>query len=126
MFEVRIATAPEALELMKDGWPTRVISLVGNDLRFDLPILGPHHFVAKFHDVEAEVPGYTAPTEAMMRAALDHTSSTSAEDRLLIHCHAGKSRSPAMALGVLVRAGLSPTEAMAAVKKLRPSSFRTG
>jgi hypothetical protein len=58
MFEVRIETAPAALRLMEEGWPTCIISLVGDDLRFDLPQFGPKHFIAHFHDVEATLPGY--------------------------------------------------------------------
>ena len=120
MFELRIETAPEALRLMQEGWPTRIISLVGDDLRFELPVMGAHHFVARFHDVEAETPGYVAPTAKILRSALAHAEDLKDEDRLLIHCHAGKSRSPAMALGVLVDAGMSAEQAMDQVKQLRP------
>ena len=120
MFELRIETAPDALQLMEKGWPTRIISLVGDDLRFDLPSFGPHHFIARFHDVEVETDGYVAPDPAVLKAALEHAAGLSDGDRLLIHCHAGKSRSPAIALGVLVAAGLPPAEALARVKTLRP------
>lgn len=120
LFEVRIATAPDALELMQQGWPTRIISLVGDDLRFDLPCFGPHHFIARFHDVESDTEGYVAPTSSVLKAAVEHAANLEEGDRLLIHCHAGKSRSPAIALGVLVAAGLSPSEALARVKELRP------
>lgn len=120
MFDLRIATAPEALRLMQEAWPTRIISLVGDDLRFELPVMGPHHFVARFHDVEIETPGYVAPTAEILRSAVAHAAGLSNQDRLLIHCHAGKSRSPAMALGVLVGAGVSPEQAMERIKQLRP------
>lgn len=120
MFELRVTTAPEALRLMLEGWPSRIISLVGDDLRFELPIMGPHHFAARFHDLEVDAPGYTAPTLDDMRASLAHSAGLTDDDRLLIHCHAGKSRSPAMALGVLVGAGLAPEQALAEVLRLRP------
>lgn len=120
MFDLRIETAPDALKLMQRGWPTCIVSLVGDDLRFDLPRFGPHHFIARFHDVEAETEGYVSPTSEALKAALEHAVGLGDEDRLLIHCHAGKSRSPAIALGILVAAGLTPAHALAKVKSLRP------
>lgn len=120
MFELRIETAPDALALMEQGWPTRIISLVGDDLRFDLPCFGAQHFIAQFHDVEVETEGYVAPTAAVLKAALEHSADLTADDRLLIHCHAGKSRSPALAIGILIAVGQTPTEALATVKTLRP------
>jgi predicted protein tyrosine phosphatase len=120
MSQLRITTAAEALQLMQEGWPTRIVSLVGDDLRFELPSFGAHHFIGRFHDVEAETPGYVTPTADLLREALDHVSDLSGGDRLLIHCHAGKSRSPAFALGVLVQSGLSPRAALHKVRALRP------
>lgn len=96
------------------------MSLVGNDLRFDLRSFGPHHFIVRFHDIEAEAEGYVSPNPEMLKAALEHATGLSDEDRVLVHCHAGKSRSPAIALGILVAAGLTPTDALARVKALRP------
>ena len=120
MFELKIATAPDALRIMRDGWPSRIISLVGDDFRFELPCLGPHHFIARFHDVESEADGFLAPTEDQLDHALKHVAALGDGDRLLVHCHAGKSRSPAMAIGILVAAGLTPRAALDHVKSLRP------
>jgi predicted protein tyrosine phosphatase len=120
MFELRVTTAPEAVQLMEQGWPTRIISLVGDDLRFELPQMGSHHFISRFHDLEVDTPGYSAPTPDVLASAVEHSLGLNDNDRLLIHCHAGKSRSPAMALGVLIAAGLGPDEALTKVRKLRP------
>lgn len=120
MFELRVETAPDALALMEQGWPTRIISLIGDDLRFDLPCFGIHHFIARFHDVEAETKGYVAPTADVLNAALEHCADLTDDDRLLIHCHAGKSRSPALAIGILIAAGQTAIEALTTVKALRP------
>lgn len=120
MFDIRIENAPNALRLMQQCWPTCIISLVGDDLRFELPQKGPHHFIARFHDVERAIAGYIAPDMETLRAGLEHARKLDDGARLLIHCHAGKSRSPAMALGILVAAGLGPEKAMAKVQSLRP------
>ena len=118
--ELRIVTAPEALALLEQAWPTKALSLVGNDLRFPLPSFGPHHLVLRFHDVEAEIDGFEAPTTEQLIQALAHTRDLAADERLLVHCHAGKSRSPAMAIGILVQAGMSPADALKRVRAVRP------
>lgn len=61
MFDIRIESAPNALRLMQHCWPTCIISLVGDDLRFELPQKGPHHFIARFHDVERPTDGTSLP-----------------------------------------------------------------
>src|SRR5690242_18459386 len=109
--ELRIVTAPEALVLLQEGWPTKALSLVGDDLRFPLESFGEHHLILRFHDLEEELDGFVVPTKDDMRAALAHTKDLASDERLLVHCHAGKSRSPAMAIGILVQAGLSPAAA---------------
>lgn len=116
MFELRIETAPKALELLQAKWPTRAISLVGDDLRFELPCFGQHHLILRFHDVEELVSGYVAPTTDDLERALTHARGLGGSDRLLIHCHAGKSRSPAMAMGILIDHGLTPDQALDRVK----------
>jgi predicted protein tyrosine phosphatase len=118
--ELRIVTAPEALALLEEEWPTKAVSLVGDDLWFPLESYGPHHLVLWFHDVEAEVEGFVAPTEEQLREALAHTRDLDPDERLLVHCHAGKSRSPAMAIGIMVQAGLSPAAALEHVREVRP------
>ena len=121
MIELRIDTAERALRLLEVGWPTVAVSLVGDDLRFPLPSFGPHHLVARFHDVEeAGAVGYLAPTKQQISEILDHTASIQPGDRLLVHCHAGKSRSPAMAMGILVQSGMTPQTAFGQVKATRP------
>lgn len=118
--DLRIVTAKEAVELLEQGWPTLAVSLVGDDLRFPLGSYGPHHIVIRFHDIENEVQGYVAPTKQQIVQVLEHTKHLEDADRLLVHCHAGKSRSPAMAIGILVQSGLSPTEAFERVRAVRP------
>lgn len=122
MFELRIDTAPKALALLEQGWPTRAVSLVGDDLRFPLPQFGAHHLIVRFHDVESdELGGFIAPTIAQIEAVLAHCRGLAPTDRLLVHCHAGKSRSPAMAIGILVDNGIDPEDAFARVKAMRPA-----
>lgn len=114
MFEFKIDNAHRAYELMQEGWPTRIVSLVGPDLNFDLPKQGDHHLIKVFHDFEGYVEPETLedtvwelkhplilPTYEDIIDVLDFTADLRDEDRLLIHCHAGRSRSAAMLIGIL-------------------------
>lgn len=65
--------------------------------------------------------GFIAPTRHDIETALAHTRDVGSSDRLLVHCHAGKGRSPATAIGVLIAAGASPETASQQVKALRPA-----
>jgi predicted protein tyrosine phosphatase len=67
------------------------------------------------------VEGYVAPTEDQLRQALLHPAGLSGTDRPLVHCHAGKSRSPPLAIGILVQARLSPSEAFDRVRGIGPA-----
>lgn len=121
MIELKIDTAEKALALLEADWPMVAVSLVGDDLRFHLPNFGPHHLIVRFHDVEqAGLEGFESPTRDHVREVLKHTAGLAAGDRLLVHCHAGKSRSPAMAIGILVQSGMTPEEAYQQVKQVRP------
>lgn len=120
VIELRIVNATEAVQLVEEGWPSVAVSLVGDDLRFPLRIYGPHHLILNFHDVEEELAGYVAPNEAQMRQALLHASQCKLGQRLLVHCHAGKSRSPALAIAILIQAGMSPAAAFEEIKRVRP------
>jgi predicted protein tyrosine phosphatase len=115
MFQFKIDNAHRAYELMQEGWPTKVVSLVGPDLKFELPLQGDHHIMHIFHDFEGEVDAQTLkdttwdlgehplvlPTQDMLYEVLVHCWDLTDEDRLLVHCHAGRSRSAAMLIGII-------------------------
>lgn len=115
MFEYRIDNAHAAYELMKEGWPTKIVSLVGPDLNFDLPKQGDHHLIKVFHDFEGPMgreelhgsiwdPGedeIILPTKEMIYDVLEFCWDLEDDDRLLVHCHAGRSRSAAMLIGII-------------------------
>jgi hypothetical protein len=114
MFQFKIDNAHRAYALMKEGWPTKIVSLVGPDLNFELPSQGDHHMIKVFHDFEGHVEPETLedtvwelkhplilPTMEDMYDVLAFCGDLGDEDRLLIHCHAGRSRSAAMLIGII-------------------------
>ena len=76
----------------------------------------PNHIVRSFYDVtDRDARG--AATEADVRAMLAFGAG---QDSVLVHCHRGESRSTAIAIGLLVQAGATPTEAMHTLRSAHP------
>jgi len=78
--------------------------------------------ILKFHDIDFEHPRWRSPEQKHVVKALQFARSASGK-RLLVHCHAGLSRSPAIALAVIAdRMGKGrEEEAMAELASLVPS-----
>ena len=85
--------------------PNYVISISDDDetrrtAAHILAMAGVAHYDLQFHDIDRVLPGFTGASVPMMRnllAALDRDL-PEAPVRLLVHCHAGLSRSPAVAM----------------------------
>ena len=114
MFQFRIDNAHQAYKLMQEGWPTKIVSLIGPDINFELPKQGEHHLIKVFHDFEGHVEPETLedtvwelkhplilPSKEDLWDVLYSCIGLSDKDRLLIHCHAGRSRSAAMLIGII-------------------------
>lgn len=116
---LRIKNREEGLASL--SWADCAISLEepGSQLR---PI-GDRHGIFCFEDSQDEEP--TSPKQSDVQAILAHVASCriTLRSKLLIHCFAGLSRSPAVAWGVLVHLGLSPETALARVLRARPQAW---
>lgn len=108
---LRVASLAQARTLVGEGWPTHVVSVVDPDCLVSCP--GLLHLVVEKpdggflerHGVDAIIAfAQTIPPDA----------------RLLVHCHAGISRSPAAAIGILATWGIAPGVAVAEVALARP------
>src|SRR3954470_16238961 len=113
-FALRIGAAQDAQHLA-EGWATLVVSLLDPPrpgmAALALPALAARHLIQYFDDVEKPVPGLAPPSVAHLDAVLAVT-------RALTPCHAGISRSPAMAVAILVQHGLTAEEAVVSVAAL--------
>jgi len=56
--------------------------------------------VLRFDDISEPIDDYVPPNEGVVRSALDFGNRFTKET-MMIHCHAGSSRSPAIALAIL-------------------------
>lgn len=81
----------------------------------------PNHCIEKFNDTEDDS-NIAAPTQSQISKLIEFGSSNN--DPILIHCHAGISRSTATAIGVSVSRGLSPEDAFEALIAVHPTDNR--
>jgi predicted protein tyrosine phosphatase len=113
------AGVTHVLSILDPGWPDPAAF---NDF-------GPHHRVAlRFNDIIAETPGEILPTRADVALLLDYgreVMAAGADTHLLIHCHAGVSRSTASAALLLAQAEPErpPAEIFAEIARLRPRAW---
>lgn len=104
------------------GDASRVISLIdpGACVR---PMAHAKHLILHLHDVDRALPALgldVPPTMEHLVAVLDFARALTEEDRLLIHCHAGVSRSTAMMIAILIQHGMPFSEAFRQVAEARP------
>jgi predicted protein tyrosine phosphatase len=66
---------------------------------------------------------YKLPSKEMVARTLEFAKTIQKGDKVLIHCHAGISRSTAMAIAVAVQFGLDPERAIKWVEEVRPQLY---
>lgn len=131
MFEIKVLGIAKAKQQIGADWPTHIISII-NDAGPNWPATTidqqhGNHVIYNFHDVETDDPeeyaDLTPPTMKEVRDILETVDYWELNDdsKLLVHCSAGKSRSTAIALALLVKAGMSPEDALKKVKLLSPA-----
>jgi len=134
MFKLKITDLENALKLAPH-WATYTISLLDPDYSFRLPQPSAGALLRRyyFHDISNErfirhfeffeLEGtFQLATREQIQDILEFISPLQDHDKLLVHCHAGISRSTAVACGILCEHGLSPNEAVKHVLSIRPQA----
>lgn len=116
MFEFKVLDLHEAM--MGFDWATCIVSLLADPVRLQ----GRHHLHIVMDDVWIEAANANVPTRAMIEEVFDHVAHLTDEDRLVVHCLAGQSRSPAVMIGILILHGIDPLAAFDLVKEHRPDA----
>ena len=110
------AEVTHVLSILDPGWPVPLeFGRYGEHARLEL----------RFHDVIEEDPGMEPPLERHVAAVLDFGRTLGAGDHLLVHCHAGVSRSTAAMTLILsqARPGRPAAEAIAEVSRIRRQAW---
>src|SRR5437868_836362 len=92
------------LSILDPGWPEPEIFSA-----FDMH----HRTTLNFHDVVEELPGYVTPSKEHLQAILqfgENLASRDGEAAVLIHCHAGISRSTAAIMALMAHSNPSADE----------------
>lgn len=103
MFKFKIGGASEALQLLKKNWPTKTVSVIQESA--DWEEVNDTHIVVNMSDVATPHMSPMAPTPAHLQRILAHTADLTDDDRLLVNCWAGQSRSTAACIGILIQHG---------------------
>ncbi len=79
--------------------PAHVISILDPDHSLQAPpgVGGARHLMLHFHDIDTPLPGYVAPHADHIEELIAFGRACGDRDPLLVHCHAGISRSSAAA-----------------------------
>ena len=116
MFDLKV-TDIEHANGIATNWATHTLSIV--EPGTTLPNGWPNHHIIHFRDTTSA--GISdGPQIGHIINILQYSSSLRDQDRLLVHCYAGISRSPAAAIGILVHHDIAPTSAIKLVKLVRP------
>lgn len=120
-FEFMVDGLFKSTEIIATGWPTKIISLIDKtDGRF-LDHAGDHHLIRYFDDIETNsTREWKAPDIDDVTAILAHSADLNPDDKILVHCRAGKSRSTATMIAILIQHGVEPQEAFDRVAAHRP------
>lgn len=114
MFKLRICGITEA-----SYYPfTKKIGLVDPST----PVESTENYhVERFHDISKNYGGkYIMPSKEMLIRVLEFSKSFMDVDRVIIHCHAGISRSSSVAIAVLLQHGLTIEKAYEVANEIRP------
>lgn len=120
--KLRISGLSEANEMKKQGIPDKIVSLVDPAAARNLEP-DSNHLVIPMHDIDQPMTGWIYPTEDHVREVLEFAKSIKEDDNVLVHCHAGVSRSTAMAIGILIDRGMTAKEAVEYVFEIRDCAW---
>lgn len=123
--KLRISGLSEANEMKKQGIPDKIVSLVDPPAARNLEP-DENHIVIPVHDIDQKMEGWIYPDENHIREVLRFTQDIKEDDKVLVHCHAGVSRSTAMAIGILIQHGMTAQEAVDYVFEIRECAWPNG
>lgn len=115
MFQLKVTGIGEAK--YSEHLYTKIIGLIDPSTK---PVdTETEYHIERFHDVPMDYDGYTAPTIDNIRNVLDFSKKFTNDDKVLVHCHAGISRSTAVSVLICIQHGMSIEKAFDLVYSIR-------
>jgi predicted protein tyrosine phosphatase len=96
---------------------THVVSLL--DPGTKIPKVSVNHHVEFFHDIEGPMANFYRPQATHIANILEFIKTFSDNDNILVHCHAGVSRSTAISILIFIQHGISIEDAYEKVFRVR-------
>lgn len=115
MFDIKVTSLGDAYDTF-DIWGTKMIGLFDPDAR---PIERPNYHVEFFHDIDGDLHDYVKPEPHHIIDIFSFASTFKEDDKIIVHCFAGVSRSTAIAIAILCLHGMSPINAVEHINKIR-------
>lgn len=120
--QIKITDIYQAKNLINEQWPSKIITLLGPAYphKLDIQSTGPHHLRVVCDDITMDIPKWIAPQKNHIEQILNFSDLFLEEDRLLVHCRGGISRSTSCSIGLLVYKGEKVQDAFALVHRQSP------
>jgi predicted protein tyrosine phosphatase len=119
MFEIKVCELDLADFHHTDWGATRMVSLLDEKMRGKVADRADR-LVLHFSDVNMPNASRTPPMKIHVERVLEFTKDLTDADKLIVHCHAGVSRSTAMMIAILCQHGVEPKQAIQQVQAVRP------
>ena len=103
-------------------WPKKAISCLDPKWPWVGKPLCSAHRQWLFDDTDNPA-DLAAPTGADIRGILSFVEDLTLDDEILVHCEAGISRSPAIAILILIQLGMTIDEAIRELFRIRPNAW---
>lgn len=121
MFDIKVCGIGQS-QYERDTWATKTIGMIDPDSSYSFTGTIDYH-IEYFHDIEESTGQFIAPTIEQIGRFMVWAKTFTEDDRVLVHCHAGISRSTAVAIGVLVLHGMEPIDAFMHIQSVRPQLY---
>lgn len=119
MFDIKVCELDTADFHRKDWGATHTVSLIDPKAESSI-VKSDDRLVLALSDVNMVNASRTPPRPGHVAKVFEFTKDLQPTDRVLVHCHAGVSRSTAMAIGILCQHGMRPADALKRVQSVRP------
>lgn len=133
MFEILVTSINKVVFVREAFQATKIIGLLDPEKIPPMPVDNIYH-VEYFYDVKnireadtlmtlTEGTQSVCPSKEQIERILNWSKTFTDDDRVIVHCHAGMSRSPAVAIAILVQAGMTPKDAFSKINTLKKGNI---